>query len=137
MTRPFTGGCACGALRYEITAEPSMAFACQCRQCQHDSGTGHASILNFPRAEAVVHGDATRWSEVGDLGTVKTHAFCPTCGSKVFTTFPDLPDFFAVRAASLDDPSRFQPTMVLWTASAQPWDRIDPELTAFEKMPPR
>lgn len=137
MDRPYTGGCACGALRYEIDAEPMMMLDCQCRQCQHDSGTGHASHLTFPAGAARIEGKATHWDLVGDGGTRKRRAFCPVCGSPVAMTFPDMPDYVLVRAGSLDEPGRFKPQMVTWTAAGHAWDRIDPELPAFETMPPR
>jgi hypothetical protein len=38
MKVPFTGGCACGAIRYECNAEPIMMGKCHCRDCQHISG---------------------------------------------------------------------------------------------------
>jgi hypothetical protein len=41
MNTSYTGGCACGAIRYEINGEPVVMLDCQCRQCQRDSGTGH------------------------------------------------------------------------------------------------
>ena len=44
MSKAFTGGCACGAIRYEITAEPIGMNDCQCRQCQRKSGTGHGIL---------------------------------------------------------------------------------------------
>jgi len=113
-----------------------MMLDCQCRDCQRESGTGHASHLTFPRADAKVQGEASHWNAVGEQGTVKTRAFCPTCGSPVYMTFPAMPDFFVVRAASLDDPCRYKPQMVLWTAGALPWDHVDPNLPTFEKMPP-
>jgi hypothetical protein len=34
MSEPYAGGCACGAIRYEIAAEPMAANDCQCRDCQ-------------------------------------------------------------------------------------------------------
>jgi hypothetical protein len=137
MTEPFTGGCACGAVRYEITAEPLVMLDCQCRQCQRESGTGHASHLTFPRAAARVQGEATLWESVGDSGTVKSRAFCSTCGSPVYMTMPAIPDYFVVRAASLDDPGRYAPQLVVWTAAGHPWDRVDTSLPHFDKMPPR
>ena len=137
MSQAFTGGCTCGAIRYAIAADPLAMLDCQCRDCQRESGTGHASHLTFPRTSATVEGEATQWTAVGEQGTVKTRAFCPICGSPVYMTFPALPDYLVVRAASLDDPSRYAPQMVTWTASAQPWDHVDPDVPAFDKMPPR
>ena len=137
MTEPFTGGCACGAIRYAITAAPIAMNDCQCRQCQRESGTGHASHLTFTSDAVVVEGEATRWDMVGDGGTRKSRAFCPTCGSPVYMTFPDMPEFFVVRAGSLDDPSRYQPQVLIWNTAGHAWDQIDPALQRFEKMPPR
>ena len=53
MSKPYTGGCACGANRCEISAEPIAMNDCQCRDCQSTSGTGHGSYLTFPSREAV------------------------------------------------------------------------------------
>jgi hypothetical protein len=136
MSEPYTGGCTCGAIRYKISAEPFAMLDCQCRQCQGESGTGHLSHLTFPRAAADIEGEAAQWGLVGDNGTKKTRAFCPTCGSPVYMTFPDMPDYLVVRAASLDDPSRYSPQMVVWTAASYAWDKVDPALPKFEKMPP-
>ncbi len=136
MSKPYTGGCACGAIRYEISAEPIAMNDCQCRQCQYDSGTGHQSHLTFNGAPVKVQGEATRWNMVGEGGTVKARAFCPTCGSPVYMTFPDMPDLFIVSAASLDDPGRYKPQMVFWTAGGHAWDHLDPALPKFDRMPP-
>ena len=47
---PFTGGCSCGAIRYECTAEPIMMFKCHCRDCQQGTGSGFAPGMLLPRA---------------------------------------------------------------------------------------
>ena len=135
MSRVFAGGCACRALRYEIRAEPIVMNDCQCRDCQQESGTGHGSHLLFPRGEARIDGVATHWTLVGRQGMVKQRAFCPTCGSPVYMTFPAMPDLIGVRAGSLDDPGLYVPQMVIWTAAAQPWDHVDPALPSFPGMP--
>jgi hypothetical protein len=137
MSKPYCGGCACGAIRYEVTGEPVDMGDCQCRQCQRQSGGGHASYLTFVKAEVKVEGEASSWSVTGDGGTVKACAFCPTCGSPLYMAFPDMPDVFVVRAGSLDEPDRYQPRSVLWASAAQPWDHIAPALQVFERMPPR
>ena len=80
MSKTYTGGCACGAIRYETTGEPAAMVDCQCRQCQRDSGTGHQSHLTFVAAQVKVEGEASHWQTIGDGGTVKRRAFCLTCG---------------------------------------------------------
>lgn len=135
-SEPYTGGCACGAIRYKIAAEPVAMNDCHCRQCQRASGAGHASYLVFPNEGVQVEGSAGVWQATGDGGTVKDSAFCPTCGSPVYLTFPAMPQLFVIRAASLDDPDRYRPQTATWTAAARPWDPVDPALSSFERMPP-
>ena len=138
MSKDFTGGCACGAIRYSIASEPVNMSHCQCRDCQRKSGTGHGFYLTFAqRREVKVTGEARHWDVTADNGNVKTRAFCPTCGSPVYLTFSKMPDFFSVHAASLDDPSRFQPGAVMYAVRGHAWDYIDPAVPKFDKMPPR
>lgn len=134
--RPYTGGCACGAIRYQVGAEPAQMGDCQCRQCQRDSGTGHGSHLTFVGAPVTISGEAGTWSALGEYGTRKRRAFCRTCGAPVYLDFPDMPEVFVASAASLDEPDRYRPQSIIWTSAAQGWDTIDPALSQFEKMPP-
>lgn len=136
MTEPYTGGCECGSIRYTVSADPARMSECQCRQCQRGSGTGHGSYLTFIGAPVEVTGEASRWETVGEGGTRKSRAFCPTCGSPAYLTFPDMPQVFVAIAASLDDPSRYRPQKVMWASAGQPWDHHDPALPKYEKMPP-
>ena len=136
MDKSYTGGCACGAIRYEITSEPVFQNHCQCRQCQMKSGTGHASFLTFAgRDDVDLKGQATIWQEIGDGGTAKSHAFCPVCGTQVWLTLSTMPDLFSVTAASLDEPERFKPQVVTYHSRGYTWDHLDPALPAFERMP--
>jgi hypothetical protein len=136
MTKPYRGGCACGAIRYETADEPIFQNHCQCRDCQMRSGTGHGSYLSFARRdEMAITGEARTWRIAADSGAEKLHAFCPTCGTPVYLTFPAMPAVIAVHAASLDDPAQFEPQVVTYAIRGQAWDTLDAALTKFEKMP--
>lgn len=137
MSESHSGGCACGAIRYEAIGAPVAQVHCQCRHCQLRSGTGHSSYMVFAGAEAVnVSGETKNWMIAGDSGNMKAHAFCPTCGTPVFVTFPSAPQITALHAGSLDDPGRFAPEAVTYTSMALSWDLQDAALAAFERMPP-
>ena len=138
MSDAYCGGCACGAIRYEVTDEPIAQIDCQCRSCQHLSGTGHSSYLIFPDHKQVkLEGEGKVWQVAGDNGNVKSHAFCTTCGSPVYLTSSAAPGVFTIHAASLDDPSRYAPQAVTYNVSGYAWDQVDPALHKFERMPPR
>ena len=136
MTEPYTGGCGCGAIRYRVDGEPAMMNLCQCRQCQRESGNGHGSHATFVGAPVTVTGEAGFWETVGEGGTRKRRAFCPTCGNPVYIVLPDMPEVFVASAASLDDPGRYQPQIVMWASAGHPWDQLDPAIPKFDKMPP-
>ncbi|HEY6528836.1 MAG TPA: GFA family protein [Cellvibrionaceae bacterium] len=137
MTKSYTGGCGCGAIRYDITGEPLVSVDCQCRDCTHESGTGHASHLVFLRANISLSGEASEWTMTADSGNLKTRGFCPQCGSPVYMTFANNPDVMTVRAGSLDEPNRYTPQIVTYRSSAFTWDTINSALPGFEKMPPK
>jgi hypothetical protein len=51
MRLPLTGGCNCGAVRYEVTELLVRASYCHCKRCQRRSGTA-ASAQAHPAPEA-------------------------------------------------------------------------------------
>lgn len=125
---PLTGGCACGAVRYTVNAEPGFAFHCQCRQCQRASGGGHASLFVVPRAATSVTGALSYYDQTADDGAMVSRGFCSRCGSPVLGKSTGYPDVLMITAASLDDPTRFTPQKAVFITSAQPWDYLDPTL---------
>lgn len=136
MSNAYVGGCACGAVRYEINDKPVFQNHCQCRDCQRRSGTGHGSWLTFPdRNKVRITGEATGWRVVADSGNEKTHAFCAVCGTPVYLTFAAMPALFTIAATSLDTPDLFQPDAITYNVRALDWDHIDPQLMRFVKMP--
>jgi hypothetical protein len=134
----YTGGCACGRVRYEIREPPRVAFSCYCRACQRYTGSACMSAMLVPaRAFTLTRGEPAQYRSKGDSGFEITRCFCGHCGSPVVTRLGRLPDEVGVPAASLDDPSGFKPTMNLFTAFAQPWAPMNPELRKFETAPSR
>lgn len=136
MTDKITGGCQCGKVRYECTAEPIVAGHCQCTNCQKFSGTGHASNMMLPKDAFTVTGEVSTYEYTAESGNHMVRYFCPTCGSPVYGTGSGRPDGVMIRAGGLDDPSIFEAKFCLFTDSAQPWDTIDPAIPAFPGMPP-
>ncbi|MEP7239980.1 MAG: GFA family protein [Devosia sp.] len=134
MSGIYSGGCACGAVRYQTRSAPVFENHCQCRDCQKRSGTGHSSYLTFPdRARVHVTGVASQWGVIADSGNEKFHAFCPICGAPVYLTFAAMPDLISIHAGSLDDPAAFNPQALTYSVRGQAWDAIDP---AVERMAP-
>lgn len=136
MAQSYTGGCACGSVRYEIAAESVMAGHCQCRDCQHASGGGHASMLMFPADAIKITGTAKYHQVRADSGNMVNRGFCPDCGSPLFGKSSGMPNMATVTVGSLDDPSRFKPQFSVYNSRGHAWDQLDAATPKFPKMPP-
>ena len=76
MPISYTGGCTCGAIRYEARGEPVAQLHCQCRHCRSRSGTGHSSFIVFAGEDAVsFEGTPKTYTMTGESGAEKLHAF--------------------------------------------------------------
>lgn len=128
MADRLTGGCACGAVRYEVTGKPGISVLCQCRRCQRATGTGHAPGFQIDRSQLTISGELSSHESPTDSGHVATHRFCPTCGSPVMCSTTRFANSCSIYAGSLDDPSLFHPEQVIFGNAAQPWDFVDPKL---------
>ena len=135
MGSSYAGGCACGAIRYEISADPVMSVQCQCRDCQRATGSGHLSAMAFPAAAVALTGTPKFHTSRGDSGNTVDRGFCPDCGSPVIWKFSRNPGMVAIVAGSLDDPSRFAPQVVFFASRGHAWDLLDPKLPKFETLP--
>jgi hypothetical protein len=135
MKIPFTGGCMCGAVRYECSAEPVSMGICHCRDCQQATGSAFAAGMLVPQNAVTITGNVTYYEVTGDSGSIVSRGFCPICGSRLFSK-PPIPELMGIMAGSLDDPSWFKPQAEIYVASVQPWDYLNPDLPKFAKLPP-
>jgi hypothetical protein len=135
MPMSFSGGCACGAIRYECTAEPIVMFNCHCRDCQRTTGTAFSAVVYVPaKAFKITKGTPRFYNTSSEAMGQNKRAFCPECGSRLFGGITD--QGHGITASSLDDPTLFRPQFDIFTSDAQPWDEMDPKLPKFEKYAP-
>ena len=124
----FSGGCSCGAVRYNINAEPVRGFQCQCRDCQMDSGGGHSSVFVFPRAALTISGEVREIVRTSDRGAVKNKGFCPNCGVSIYNQPGKFPELIGIYVGSLDDATAFKPAAIFYAARGHAWDFLDPDV---------
>jgi hypothetical protein len=103
----YTGGCLCGAVRYECSAEPLVTVNCHCRDCQRLSGSPFATVLLVPQDAVQVAGNVTWFDVKADSGNMASRGFCPHCGSPLFGKPSGMPvALLDTSVASLYLPSR-------------------------------
>ena len=128
MAGIMSGGCACGAIRYECSGEPVLMVNCHCRDCQRANGSAYAAFLIVRKAGVRIDGEPRYHTVRGKAGRAVERGFCADCGSQVVARLEKFPDLFGLQAGGLDDPSIYRPTVEVFTASAQPWDHMNPEI---------
>jgi hypothetical protein len=139
MKLPFTGGCACGAIRYECNAEPTMMFKCHCADCQRVTGGGFVpGLLVTASAFRLTKGQLRYHFTPSLAGGKHKRGFCAEYGSRITGGESDRrpSEFIGITAGSLDDSSWFRPQLDLFVSDAQPWDHMDPAIPKFQHYPP-
>ena len=133
---PHKGGCLCGAVRFEISAEPKSGGFCQCRDCQRYVGNGHVAWMMCEESAVKIAGAVAYYDTKADSGATVSRGFCPKCGSRLATKSSELPGAIMISPGALDDPGAFKPKVVLFASRGHGWDQLDPALKRFDAMPP-
>ena len=132
---PLTGGCSCGAIRYEIASFPLLLYTCNCTDCQTTSGSAFA--LNMPVSSRDFHilkGEPKGWHHASPSGADVTSWFCGDCGARIYGSRQSRPESINIRAGTLDDTTWLIPVGHLFTRSAQPW--VQPANAECHEMQP-
>ena len=132
MATKATGGCHCGAIRYDVTGEPAYSALCHCSDCRKASGAPMVGWALFRQADVTVHGEPARYLS---SAAAERH-FCPACGTGLFyynaQVFPGQVD---IQISTLDDPSLFPPQIHVQYAEAAPWMDGAHDLPRFDRYP--
>ena len=120
---PLTGGCGCGAVRFEIDAPLVSALYCHCTRCQRRTGTAAAASARVaPGSVRVVRGEEhlRRWTPEGGLAK----DFCGECGSALFASNPESGEVAVVRFGAFDADPGVRPDARQFVADAAGWEPI-------------
>jgi hypothetical protein len=127
---PVTGGCLCGAVRFEGEAFTRAAYYCHCTACQKSSGEPFeigvpikAGTLRFTKGSPTYYES----SEFGKRG------FCAVCGSRLLWAPVDPKNEWSTNVAvcALDDPADVRPQCPTYTDTKLPWLNISDSLPSF------
>ena len=135
-SKRYTGGCLCGALRYEAEGEPRVAGHCYCGDCRKASGSGFVPFMGFRASAVRFSGEVRMFTSKSARGGDAVRNFCPVCGSLVFGGIIGKDTSHTIYAGSLDDPSVFQPKVAIFARDRPDWAVIPPGLAIFDGMPP-
>jgi hypothetical protein len=123
LENALTGGCACGAVRFEVSAPLVSAHYCHCTRCQRRSGTAASANARVePGSFRILSGEPSlrAWKPAGGF----EKWFCGDCGSALFSRHAHDPDLLSVRLGALDSDPLIRPSMRQFVAYAAPWEAI-------------
>jgi hypothetical protein len=116
----LTGGCQCGAVRYEIDAKPLDVYICHCRECRKQSASAFGiSVIVPAKAFVLKQGRVKTWSRPTDSGGVLDCTFCEVCGSRIAHT-DGREETISVKGGSLDEPPDLTSASHIWTQRKLP-----------------
>lgn len=118
MTPPYSGHCLCGACRFSCTAAPLWQGHCHCESCRRATASPFTSFFG-------VADGAWRWTGTEPASYASSpgvmRMFCPTCGSPMAFRADRFPGEIHFYAATLDDPTPYQPTRHYHAGERLPW----------------
>jgi len=120
------GRCLCGYLSWEAEVDPKSALICNCTDCQVLSGSAFRVTVQVTGMFQFLSGEPKTFEKTADSGSRRMLAFCPHCGTSVYSKPPEGTDgFFGLRVGSLRQRDLLIPQAQYWRRSAQAWvDRI-------------
>jgi hypothetical protein len=133
---PLTGGCLCGAVRYELSEPPVLASYCHCTRCQRRTGTAASAQARIaPGSLRITQGTELVGSYEPDDGFAKD--FCSKCGGALWSRDPTDGSITTVRMGTFDDDPGVRPSYRQFVAYAAPWEPIpDDGLPRYDERRP-
>ena len=120
---PLTGGCNCGAVRFEVSQPFVSAVYCHCTRCQRRTGTAaSANGRTVPGSFRVVQGEDRMRSWTPASGAAKY--FCGDCGSALFSATSEDPPAVGVRLGAVDGDPGIRPSAHQFVTYAAAWEAL-------------
>ena len=120
---PLSGGCGCGAVRFEITEPLGAAVYCHCTRCQRRTGTAASANARLAPGSLVIVAGADRvatWQPPDGWAKL----FCADCGSALFSRDREDPSVMSVRLGTVDGDPGVRPDARQFVAYAAAWEPI-------------
>jgi hypothetical protein len=111
------GGCRCGAVRFEASAEPNHVSYCHCADCRRASGAPVSAFVGFMADQVALSGDTLRTYENGPVA----RSFCGTCGSPIAYVDARLAGRIYFMHGVMDNPAAYKPTLHAWVREQLPF----------------
>ena len=116
-----TGSCHCGAITFTAEVDSARVLVCHCTDCQVLTGSAFRVFVPAAIDSFAMQGEPTRYVKVAASGAKRVQAFCPQCGTPVFSTEPEGATQVMLRVGTLSQRTVLLPSLQIWKRSSLPW----------------
>src|SRR5208283_898239 len=111
----------CGRISFEAIVEPDKVNICHCSDCQKLTGSAFRANIQTPAESFAIRGRPKIYIKTADSGAKRAHAFCPDCGTPIYSAAPENTRTYSLRVGTLDERAQLRPIREIWCRSALPW----------------
>lgn len=116
------GGCHCGNITFVAEIDPGQVILCHCTDCQMLTGTAFRVVVRVPSDKLELRGGKPKtYIKTAESGARRVQAFCPECGTPVYSAAADGPQVFGLRIGTIRQRAELRPTKQIWCRSALEW----------------
>ena len=126
------GACHCGAISFTAEIDPTRVMLCHCADCQVLSGSPYRHVVPAEIESFKLDGEPKRYIKVADSGNLRVQAFCPECGTPIYSSSTENPAWISIRLGGVRQRAQLKPSSQIWYHSAMPWL---PELSSVPSSP--
>jgi hypothetical protein len=119
-----TGGCLCGAVRYEAARPLRDVVLCHCAMCRRTHGHVGAYTAVPKSALTLTESRGLKWYRSSEIAR---RGFCGECGASVFWERHE-GELVSIAAGTLDSPTGLTTTAQIFVAHAGDYYTIDPAI---------
>ncbi len=115
------GGCHCGAISFTAEVDPSRVMVCHCTDCQILSGSPFRAVVPAPIETFTLKGEPRSYIKTAESGIKRIQAFCPVCGTPLYSAATENPKQVVLRLGSLKQRAELTPALQIWQRSSLSW----------------
>lgn len=116
------GRCHCGHITYDAIVDPQKVTICHCTDCQMLTGSAYRATVPASRGTFSLRtGQPKIYVKTAESGTKRAHAFCPDCGTPIYSAAIGDPATYSLRVGCLQQRAELRPTKQIWCRSALSW----------------
>ena len=117
------GKCHCGRIAFEAEIDRNAVAICHCTDCQTLSGSSFRIVVPTPEDKfSLLKGTPKTYERTADSGNKRLQAFCPDCGTPLYSTsVGGPPRNVVIRVGVVRQRVELPPKAQYWVHSAQPW----------------